>query len=134
MNRAEKRAAALRELAKEFGIVPGDETTTAGEDLPEYLGEPEKLGRWAAVTTAQGDSGYAINYVYPCETRAEARRRSASYLRSDIFPEYPVCVVNLDTGRGWFAELGVLRWSEAQWPGVGGGTMSRVDSRVGPPS
>jgi hypothetical protein len=120
MSRADKRAEALRELAKEFDITPGDHSTTAGEDLAEYLEAPEELGPWVAVTTAQGDSGYAINYLYPCATRAAAQTRSTSYLRNDIFPEYPVCVVNLDTGRGWFAELGVVRWSKAQWPGVAG--------------
>lgn len=120
MSRAEKRADALKELAREFDISPDDRAATAGEDLAEYLNEPEKLGPWVAVTTAQGDSGCAINYLYPCETRAAAQRRSASYLRNDIYPEYPVCVVNLDTGRGWFAELGVVRWSKAQWPWVAG--------------
>jgi hypothetical protein len=122
MSLAAKRVAALRELAEEFNITPGDQSTTAGEDLAEYLKEPEKLGRWVAVTTAQGDSGYAVNYLYPCETRAAAQNRSASYVCSDIFPEYPVCVVNLDTGRGWCAEIGVVRWSKAQWPGVAGAT------------
>ncbi len=34
MSRADKRAAALRELA-EFKITPGDQSTTAGEDLAE---------------------------------------------------------------------------------------------------
>jgi hypothetical protein len=120
MSRPDKRAEALRELAEEFNITPGDQSTTAGEDLAEYLADPGKLGPWVAVTTAQGDSGYAINYVYPCETRIAAQVRAASYVRNDIFPEYPVCVVNLDTGRGWFAELGVVRWSKAQWPGVAG--------------
>lgn len=120
MSRAAKRSSALRELAEEFGITPGDHSTTAGEDLSAYLDDPAKLGPWVAVTTAQGDSGYAIKYLYPCGSRAEARARCASYLRSDIFPEYPVCVVNLDTGRGWSAELGVLRWSKAQWPAVAG--------------
>lgn len=120
MSRAEKRAEALSELAREFEITPGDRSTTAGEDLAEYLSEPEKLGHWVAVTTAQGDSGHAINYLYPCETRAAAQSRSASYLRNDIYPENPVCVVNLDTGGGWFAEIGVVRWSKAQWSGVAG--------------
>ena len=120
MTRAEKRADALRELAREFEISPGDRSTAAGEDLAEYLKEPKNLGRWVAVTTAQGDSGNALNYLYPCETRAGAQARSASYLRNDIYPEYPVCVVNLDTGRGWFAEIGVVRWSKTQWPGVAG--------------
>jgi hypothetical protein len=120
MSRAQKRADALIELAREFDIVPDDKSTTAGEDLAEYLQEPEKLGRWVAVTTAQGDSGCVINYLYPCETKLAAQKRSASYVRNDIFPEYPVCVVNLDTGRGWFAEIGVVRWSKAQWPGVAG--------------
>ena len=120
MSRAEKRADALRELAREFDITPGDHSTTAGEDLAEYLKEPEKLGPWVAVTTAQENSGYAVNYLYPCETRAAAQARSAAYVVNDIFPEYPVCVVNLDTGRGWFAEVGVVRWSKAQWPGVAG--------------
>ena len=38
MSRAEKRAEALKELAEEFKITPGDQSTTAGEDLAEYLG------------------------------------------------------------------------------------------------
>jgi hypothetical protein len=120
MSRAEKRAAALRELAEEFDITPGDLSTTAGEDLAEYLEDPAKLEPWVAVTTGQGHSGHAINYLYPCASRAAARARAGSHIHSDIFPEYPVCVVNLDTGRGWFAELGVLRWSRAQWPAVAG--------------
>jgi hypothetical protein len=74
MSRAEKRADALRELAREFNITPGDHSTTAGEDLAEYLKAPEKLGPWVAVTTAQGNSGYAINYLCPCETRRQRRR------------------------------------------------------------
>lgn len=118
MSRADRRAEALRKLAEEFNISPDDHSTTAGEDLAEYLKEPAKLGRWVAVTSAQGDSGYAVNYLYPCETRAAAQTRSASFVGSDIFPEYPVCVVNLDTGRGWFAEVGVVFWSKAQWPRV----------------
>ena len=34
MSRAEKRAEALRELAKEFDITPGDHSTTAGRIWP----------------------------------------------------------------------------------------------------
>jgi len=120
MSRAEKRAAALRELAAEFDITPGDLSTTTGEDLAEYLEDPAKLETWVAVTTGQGHSGHAINYLYPCPSRAAAQSRAGCHIRSDIFPEYPVCVVNLDTGRGWFAELGVLRWSKALWAGVAG--------------
>lgn len=107
----------LRKLAEEH-VEPGP--NTGAEDIAEYL--PEGFGpyrrdgdgsvcrpkRWAAVTRA-GDLGY----VYPAyDTAEDAQDRAVAYVGDDIYAEYPVCVVDLDTGRVLVPER-TVNWKEA---------------------
>lgn len=103
--RAEGRRLALEKLADKHGTSTAD-NTTAGEDLAEALEEPSKLAEWCAVTERDG-----VFYLYPdCESAEAAKDRALRYMDDSTFHEAPVEVVNLDTGEGHTAEVGVIAW------------------------
>jgi hypothetical protein len=100
-----RRREALQKLADEYGIDPHDHNTTAGEDLAEYLLEGERIEQWVAVTGA-GD----YVYLYPrYATIGAARSAAFGNVADSLYAEYPLEVVNLDTGERWAPDWPTLR-------------------------
>jgi hypothetical protein len=53
-----------------------------------------KLPRYVAVTCAQEDD--SMIYLRPTNTKQQAEAHTVANMRSDIFPEDPIAVVDLD--------------------------------------
>jgi hypothetical protein len=90
---ATRRLANLTRATERFAIDTSPDTT-GGEDLAPYLAGEEPCGIWCAITT-----GREITYAYPTfADAAAASGRACEDILDDIYAEYPVAVVNLDTG------------------------------------
>lgn len=102
-----KRREALRTLAESHGLTIGSYRTTANEDISEFFGDdPTRIERWAAVT-----AGSEIRYIYPLyQHKSAAVAKAIEHIGDSMFAEYPVAVVNLDTGRRYRP-----RWSSLVW-------------------
>lgn len=93
------RQEAFKALCDYHGIVPGDCSTTAGEDAADYLpfeGGPaiREISQYCVVMRA-GD----IVYAYPtAETLEEAQTIARRYVGDDIYAEFPMELVDLDNG------------------------------------
>lgn len=105
MTTQDARRTALRGLCDKHGLSPNDKTT-AGEDIAPYLANEISIARFAAVTR-NGE----IFYVIPdFATFAAAQGRAFEYVNDDIFAEWPVEVVDLDTGDTLVPDFAMVRW------------------------
>jgi hypothetical protein len=101
----EARRERLRALADYYGV---DESTTAHEDLKPYLDGEGEIAAFAAVTR-----GHFTAYIYPyCDTAEQAQDRAEHNIATDTVPEYPVAVVNLDTGETWDPGVPEYAWAK----------------------
>lgn len=107
MSVQDRRREALRALAGTHGLTIGSYRTTANEDISEFFGDdPTRIERWAAVT-----AGSEIRYIYPLyQRKSDAVAKATEHIGDSIFAEFPVAVVNLDTGTRY-----TPRWSSLVW-------------------
>jgi hypothetical protein len=105
--RSDRRRDALSKLAGEHLVDPAD-ANSSGEDLTAYLASPATIRRWAAVMHAP-ETG--IVYLRPDFKDRDAAMAYAVELMGDLlYPEFPLAVVDLDTGKQFKAEL-VAKWT-----------------------
>lgn len=108
------RSERLEKLCEEFYLDPTSKRSTGDEDagfyfLPEDDEESKPIRPWVAVTTMGGEGAHF--YVYAdFDTFGEAQRGAVENCGDGIFDEYPVAIVNLDTG-----ERRLPRWGSLQW-------------------
>lgn len=100
----ESRRAAYRAVLEDHCIDPDDNRTSAGEDAKANL-EASEMGRYCLVTC-----GEVCHYAYPIETFEYAKEKAFENVEDDIYPELPVCIVDLDTGEKWRAD-----WKSVPW-------------------
>lgn len=103
---------AYRVLLKEFYIDPKDKSYSGAEDAAEYLSGARKLERFCIVSCGGSDSeGAAFMYACAnCTTPPQAYEEAMQNIGDDIFPETPICVVDLET---WARFEPV--WSRTPW-------------------
>jgi hypothetical protein len=102
------RKVTLEKLADHHEVSTA-ESTTAAEDLIDYLEDPESIRRWVAVTFA----GASVTYLKADFEDAEQARAYVEGLIEDVtFPELPIEVYDLDTGERIRARLSIV-WGEA---------------------
>lgn len=120
------RILALQKLmAKHDIVMPASghqHPTSATEDLEPYVTGVESIdGPWCAITT--GRDGQAFTYLHPgFESADGAAAKATEHLRSDIYPEWPEAIVNLDTGE-WI--LPTVTWPVTSKPveSIGGSQL-----------
>lgn len=81
---------------------------TADEDLFPYLAptEPLEIASYCLVTKHE-DHRYLIPVF---DTLAQAFARAESYVDDDIFTEYPVEIIDLDSGTRWRPGSPAFSW------------------------
>lgn len=114
-----RRRETLVALASEFWLdekeileqlASGRFTSTATEDLAPYLrpDDPVEIERFALVT--KHDDG---RFVMPdFDWLEQAFDRACRHVDSDVFTEYPVTVVDLDSGKRWLPGVPLFNWNE----------------------
>lgn len=108
-----KRLKEIKRLWKRYHIVPGDTSTTAGEDAGELLEKVKEnkltLLRFLVVTRA-GEFTYA-HRTY--ETLYLASRNSTNHADDFIWAEVPFAIHDLDTGKSYEPIWSSLKWEAA---------------------
>jgi hypothetical protein len=115
MSTQERRREALRKLCDEYGLTIGGTSTSADEDIAAYFPsdtnpDPDEIDRWCAVTCNDN-----INYLYRYfDSKREAQLKALENVTDGIYPEIPVCIVNIDTGKSFEPNWERLTWRSAK--------------------
>jgi hypothetical protein len=108
---AELRLAALDRVVERFDV-DTEKNTAAGEKLAEIREAPSGLLRWVTVTTTGGDDAHTAVEDWP--TLDEATQFAVANVRDSIYVEFPVAIVDLDTGAVRRPDWSALPWVPAK--------------------
>lgn len=106
----EQRRDRLAALLAEYQQVATDYDAGEEEDPRPYLSGETPCGRFVCVT----DHESKIFFLPTFATAEIAMARAVEYVHDDIWPELPVAVVDLDTGRRYYPDFGALPWTVQQ--------------------